>query len=94
MSGFFAFALLIPIAAAQPLPDMVLPVTAFSPMQQADGSRAWRFVVNPRGADETVIMILLADEIGKARWCEAGWEITSRTKTMGNIVITGRCKSL
>lgn len=79
--------------AAQNLTDMVpLPIAAFVPMQQADGSRTWRFVTNPRGADEATIMSMLAGEMGKALWCSEGWEITFRTEAMNNVIIEGRCK--
>lgn len=77
---------------AQNLADLVpLPMAQFVPMQQADGSRTWRFVVNPRGADEATIMSMLAGEMGKALWCGNGWEITSRVEAMKNVIIEGRC---
>lgn len=80
-------------AQAQSLADLVpLPISQFMPMQQADGSRTWRFVINPHGADEATIMSLLAGEMGKALWCSEGWEITSRVEAMKNVIIEGRCK--
>lgn len=85
--------LIVTPASAQSLTDLVsLPIAQFLPMQQADGSRTWRFVTNPRGADEATIMSMLTAEMGKAHWCRGGWEITSRTEAMKNVIIEGRCK--
>ncbi len=90
-STLVLFMLLAPVHA-QNLTDLVLPMATFVPMQQADGSRTWRFVTTPRGADEATIMYMLAGEMGKALWCSDGWEITSRVEAMKNVIIEGRCK--
>jgi hypothetical protein len=73
--------------------DLALPIMQFMPMQQADGSRTWRFVINPRKADEETILSLLASEMGKAQWCGEGWEIQSRQTVSGGIIYEGRCKT-
>lgn len=70
------------------------PIWAFQPITSSDGSKAWRFV-GPQRLDEHADELdsAIAFKMGESHWCANGWEIASRTKEMGRLIVEGRCKS-
>lgn len=70
------------------------PIWAFAPLTESDGSKSWRFVGPWRlNSQPDELNSAIAFKIGEAHWCPHGWEIASRDKEAGFLVVQGRCKS-
>jgi hypothetical protein len=68
------------------------PIISFAPMTASDGTKTWRFVGPWRlNADDAALNNALSFKIGEAHWCPNGWQITSRRKAAGFLMIEGRC---
>jgi hypothetical protein len=70
------------------------PIWGFAPLTASDGSKTWRFV-GPWRLNSSAIELdnAISVKMGEVHWCPNGWEVSSREKHAGLLVVTGRCKS-